>query len=567
MLLSLHIKNIALISELSLEFCQGLNILSGETGAGKSIIIDSLNFVLGDRADKSLIRHGETSATVQAVFTASDNNELSELLSENGIAEEEHIIVRRTMSENGRSECRINGTIINLSALKKIVSLLVDIHSQHENQALLNENNHIKILDKYSKNLPKIKEEYRKSYFTYLQTAKELKALPSRQECERKIDILEFQIAEIEKADIKDGEEEALIKERTKCYHSQKLINGLGATIALLEGDFGATPSIHNALKELYSLTQYDDAYAKLSDRLDSVKIELTDIIFTLKEELNDSSFDSSNMEGIEKRIEEIRKIKRRFGSTVEEIYAFRKKAETELKTLRNTAEKEEKLKLTVEKEKTKAMKLAKTLHDIRVKDATTLEQSIVANLSELGMQDSVFKADIVCPADEEEFEGYLNENGADEVKFLISPNKGEPLKPLAKIASGGEMSRFMLGLKNITAELENIDTLVFDEIDTGISGRIAKVVACKLYNIARTRQVLAVTHLPQLASMADTHYLISKKVIGEKTLTFVEALKENASIREIMRLAGSLEKSESGLENAKEMKEWAENYKSGTSI
>lgn len=562
MLTNLHIKNIALISELNLEFSKGLNILSGETGAGKSIIIDSLNFVLGDRADKGLIRHGQTTASVQAVFCAS-NAELDGLLAENGIPLEENIIVRRTMSENGRSECRINGIIVSLSSLKRMVSLLVDIHSQHENQALLNEANHIKILDNYSKNLPKIKVLYRNSYLKYKQAAEELAGLPSKEECLRQIDILEFQLAEIAKADIKADEEDQLVKERSKLYNSQKLINSLSTTLSLLEGDsgFGAIPSVHSAAKELNSVSNYDEAYALLADRLDSVKIEVSDIISSIKDEIENSTFDAAKMEAIEKRIDDIRKIKRRFGSTLEDIQIYKDKAEAQLKQLLGAAQREEELLGIISAEKAAAIRLAKDLHGIRTADAAVLEKAIVANLSDLGMQDSIFKASINFP-DAASVAEYLNTDGADEVRFLISPNKGEPLKPLAKIASGGEMSRLMLGLKNITAELENIDTLVFDEIDTGISGRIAKVVACKLYNIAKTRQVLAVTHLPQLASMADTHYLISKRVIEDKTLTFVEALCQDASIKEIMRLSGSIEQSQSGLENAKEMKDWANKYK-----
>lgn len=562
MLISLHIKNIALISELSLEFSKGLNILSGETGAGKSIIIDSLNFVLGDRADKGLIRFGETTASVQAVFDCPKNEEISEILSQNGIEEDDFLIVRRTMSENGRSECRINGALINLSVLKKVVSLLVDIHLQHENQAILNESNHIKILDKYSKKLSKIKEQYLAAYGEYKRATQELRALSSKEERARKMDILEFQIAEIQKANIAEGEEEALIKERSKCYNAQKLINGLGSAITLLEGDsgFGAAPSVKSAIKELNTLSQYDESYEKLAERLESTKIELEDIIYSLKDELENSSFDTTKLESIEKRIDEIRSIKRKYGATVEEIENFKAKAEEELFDLQNSAQKEEELAATAEFELNKAVKFAKEMHDIRAEDAIGFEKAIESNLADLGMQGSVFKVEITYP--EGDIPGYLTENGADDVKFLISPNKGEPLKPLAKIASGGETSRLMLGLKNITAELEGIDTLVFDEIDTGISGRIAKVVACKLYNIAKTRQVLAVTHLPQLAAMADTHYLISKRVEGEKTLTFVEPLSPQSSITEIMRLAGSLESSESGQENARELKEWANNYK-----
>lgn len=566
MILSLSIKNIALIDSLSLEFDRGLNILSGETGAGKSIIIDSLNFVLGDRADRSLIRRGERSAEVQVVFEGTEA--IAPLLEQYGIPLDDVVIVRRTMSEAGRSDCRINGIIVNLSTLKAVVERLVDVHSQHEHQSLLNEGNHIGILDRYDGAIVSAKQAYRAVYDRLQEIERQLSRYPDPESRLRLIDTLSYQIGEIEQAAIGEEEEEELLRLRAKFQNAQKIGEGLSAALSLLrgEGAFAALQSVYAARKELQAIDRYDSAYAELAERLDSCRIELGDIADTVQAELDRVDLDPAEQRQVEERIELIRKLKKRYGSTVKEVLAFGMRAQEELERLQQAADHIEAL----EKERDEAQKMltdcAKSLHVARLQAAQILAESIGRNLKELGMKNSRFAAEIVFPDAESDLLAACGPNGADEVRFMISPNLGEPLKPLAKIASGGEMSRFMLGLKSITAELEGIDTLVFDEIDTGISGAIAKVVAHKLYRIADTRQVLAVTHLPQLASMADNHYLIRKTEGDGKTLTNVIRLDREASLREIMRLSGSAEDSASGYQNAVEMKEDADRFKRETS-
>ncbi len=561
MINSLYIKNIALIHEHYLNFHEGLNVLSGETGAGKSIIIDSLNFVLGDRADKSLIRHGQSSAVVEAIFDDRNNVEVKKILDEFGIEKDENIIVRRTMTENGRSDCRVNGRAITLQQLRKLVVKLVDIHSQHENQALLNEATHINILDKYSKNISRILESFQKHYYAYNKAIDEIKGFEDEASRQRKIDMLEYQLAEIERVNPQIGEEEELIKARTKFQNAERIANALSSAFTAIDADdnFGALNATQTALREINAITRFDSNFETMLSRLESVKIELRDIADELSNEIEGLNYDPRELEKIEERINDIRKIKKRYGA-IESLQEFVEKSNENLSLLKNAEERIFELEKIASKEGEKTIEFAIKLHNERQATAIQFSSQIVKNLKELGMKNMSFEVEITFP--ENDILAKVTDTGADEIRFLISPNLGEPLKPLAKIASGGEMSRFMLGLKNITAELEGIDTLVFDEIDTGISGLIAKVVAEKLSGVSKDRQVLAVTHLPQLAAIGDHNFLITKFEKDGSTFTNVEKLDEENRIKEVMRLAGSEENSEIGRKNAIELINWAKSKK-----
>ena len=565
MITSLYVKNIALIEELRLELADGLNILSGETGAGKSIIIDSLNFVLGDRADRSLIRHGTSSACVQVVFTDDDKPEIAALMEEFGIERDENVIVRRVMQDNGRGEARVNNVPVTLQQLRKLVVLLVDVHSQHEHQNLLNEANHLGILDKYTAGFANVYEEYSAHYAKYRKTLGEIESFGDESARARRADALEYQLAEIERISPKEGEEEELVAKRDKFRNAEKIINALATASALIDSDdgTGALSSVQNAGREMNYIERYDPGYAAIAERLEGVKIELRDIVDEIRNELSSADYDPREAGAIEERLEELKKLRRKYGDFAE-MTRFAEEAGKELEEISNAGEKLKELRAVVEKEGAATVEYAKKLHDARVRAAMEFSAAIELNLKELGMKSAKFEAVTEFPAGDENILAACGARGADSVRFMISPNLGEPLKPLAKIASGGEMSRFMLGLKNITADLEDIDTLVFDEIDTGISGAIAKVVACKLYDIARTRQVIAITHLPQLASMADNHYLIAKREEGGKTLTHVTRLDSESELKELMRLQGSNENSAIGRENAVELKNWANIYKNG---
>ena len=558
----LNIKNIAIISELELQLDKGLNILSGETGAGKSIVIDSINFVLGDRADRSLIRYGETTASVEVVFEDIKNfSEISSILSDAGIeCEEDQIIITRKMTAD-KTECRINRKIVPLALLRSIISLLVDTHTQNEHQSLLKISNHIKILDGYTPAALKIKTPYRQNLAKYKELSEKIASFSNKEQREREIDMLGYQIAEIEKADVKEGEEEELKQKRSRFYNSQKITSALKTAHDKLNGNnnYGALPSIEESISELKRIVSYDDTYSELIDRLEACNIELSDVKETLYDKLYESESDNIDIDELEKRLEEIRLIAKKYGKTVDEVKKYYEDAQQKLDRLINAEN--ELNKLNKEKEDLERTLLAQTdeLHNVRVKAAEKFCKAISANISELGMKNAKFEVKIEKISDDcNDF----NENGNDEVEFMLSPNVGEPVRSLAKIASGGEMSRFMLALKNVIAEIDNVDTLIFDEIDTGISGVIARVVAEKMYDIATNRQVIAITHLPQLGSMADVNYLIEKRVVGEKTMTFVNRLDQEEVIKELMRLSGAVENSEVGKNNAIELKQRADEYK-----
>lgn len=559
----LNIKNIALIRDLSIELKDGLNILSGETGAGKSIIIDSINFVLGDRADRSLIRFGESMARVEMVFDKIENpEEIKRSLSDAGIDfDDGTIIVSRLMTAD-RSECRINGRIVNLGFLRSVVGSLVDIHSQNEHQSLAKSSNHIVLLDALEEKTVGYKAKFKELTREYDEVCDEIDSFASADERARKLDVLNYQIEEIERVNWQDPEEEEkLNNERLKYYNARKIGDAMSAALGALDDDtMGGISAIKSALSGLRGVLKYDTDLQNLYDRLESLCIEGQDIADSLREKLEYSE-ENIDIEKIESRLNAIRSIRKKYGSDIAEVSDFLSKAKTEAQKLSDAEDLLVDLNTRKEKSESEILILTKKLHALRVATAKKFSSAICDNLSELGMKNSRFEVVVDYP-EESEVISRLNANGADTVEFMLSPNVGEPLKPLSKIASGGEMSRFMLALKNIIAEVDGIGTLIFDEIDTGISGAIAKVVAKKLYDIARIRQVIAITHLPQLASMADVNYLISKDVSEGKTLTHVKELFGEEVYEEIMRLTGAVENSKAGLNNAKELKKWANEYK-----
>lgn len=559
MLCQLSIENIALIDKLELELKNGLNILSGETGAGKSIIIDSLNFVLGERADKSLIRFGTDKASVEAVFEDYLTPSIKDCLDDLGIEAEDVLILRRKMSTDGKNECRINGRISTLSALKSLTELLVDIHGQHEHQSLLKSTNHIKLLDKLGeKKIATVKGEVEKNFDDCTSLKKEFLRFGNADERERKLDILSFQIDEIEKADVKDGEEDELLSARKRIRNMEKIISALEGAKNLLDGydSQSVSASIKNANSLLNTISSYDENIVPIADRLDSCKVEITDISETLSDMLQKLDFDSRSAEQIEERLEVVRTILRKYGGSYESLQKFYEEATKEAQTLSNATERVERLETEIKVAVEKLLASAKELSQERRKIADKFEKDITKELCDLGMGGSTFKVEIETTDDVDQ----ISANGADCVEFLISPNVGEPLKPLAKIISGGEMSRFMLAFKNILAGVDDIGTMVFDEIDTGISGNISQVVSEKMCNISRVRQVIAVTHMPSLASMADNHYLISKSTENGKTLTHVDLLKDDTD--EVARLIGGKDYSIYAVPHAKEMKANAQRYK-----
>ncbi len=561
MLRQLCIENVALIDKLELTLRDGLNILSGETGAGKSIIIDSLNFVLGERADKSLIRYGTDFAVVQAVFDEYLNPQISEYLDSVGVEAEDILILRRKMTVEGKNECRINGRVATLSILKGLTELLVDIHGQHEHQSLLKSSNHIKLLDNIGESeIHSAKDGVAAEFSKYSAFKRELSQYGDGAERERRLDILNYQIEEIERVNVEDGEEESLLAQRKRIRNTEKILSALQTAKSALDGydGGGVSRDLKNASVTLNTIASFDDGIPSLCDRLSSARLEVDDISETLSDMLEKLDFDSRSADKVEERLDEVRNVLRKYGGDYESMQSFYERAKGEAEMLANAGDRVALLENEIKCSAGKLLENAEKLTALRRKVGDKFEKSMISELGDLGMGGSTFKVDIKSAVD---VDG-ISADGADSVEFLISPNVGEPLKPLAKIISGGEMSRFMLALKNISAHVDGIGTMVFDEIDTGISGNISAIVSEKLCNISRRRQVIAVTHMPSLAAMADSHYLISKSTVNGKTLTRVDLLEDDTE--EVARLIGGNDYSKFAVPHAQEMKAWAERYKIG---
>lgn len=565
MLRTLTINNIALISFAEIDFAKGLNILTGETGAGKSIIIDSLNFVLGERADKTLIRNGESEALVEAEFDEI-NLPTQKILQEYEIDFEDGLILSRKMTEDGKNVCRINGMKVTVSALKNIASSLVDIYGQHENSVLLNSDNHIDILDNFiGENIQLAKQEYLTAYKNFRQIKAKLSEYNKMTDVDIRVEILQKQLQEINDANIVIGEEEELQKRCDMYENAEDIVRASNNAYTLLNGDMenNACDNIYTAIKELGNIEEFDSNINGYISRLDEARIEIADIASSIESISNGVSVDEYEAQRDISRLHTIHNIEGKYGDSEEKVLAYRDKIALEVDELSNYSFMLEKLtndyNIALDILEQKGIDLS----DVRKNYAKQFEKLVITELKELGMPNTGFEVDIVTYNDIETIANKAGSNGIDIVEFLISPNLGEPLKPLKKVISGGEMSRFMLAIKKITAQIDGVNVMVFDEIDTGISGKIAQVVANKLYDISNSKQVLAVTHLPQLASMADAHYLIEKTTDNLRTNTNVKLLNSNQSALEIAKMIDGISASESAVLHASKLIEIANEYKS----
>ncbi len=564
MLRTLTINNIALISFAEIDFAKGLNILTGETGAGKSIIIDSLNFVLGERADKTLIRNGESEALVEAEFDEI-NLPTQKILQEYEIDFEDGLILSRKMTEDGKNVCRINGMKVTVSALKNIASSLVDIYGQHENSVLLNSDNHIDILDNFiGENIQLAKQEYLTAYKNFRQIKAKLSEYNKMTDVDIRVEILQKQLQEINDANIVVGEEEELQKRCDMYENAEDIVRASNNAYTLLNGDMdnNACDNIYTAIKELGNIEEFDSNIKGYISRLDEARIEIADIASSIESISNGVSVDEYEAQRDISRLHTIHNIEGKYGDSEEKVLAYRDKIALEVDELSNYSFMLEKLtndyNIALDILEQKGIDLS----DVRKNYAKQFEKLVITELKELGMPNTGFEVDIVTYNDIETIANKAGSNGIDIVEFLISPNLGEPLKPLKKVISGGEMSRFMLAIKKITAQIDGVNVMVFDEIDTGISGKIAQVVANKLYDISNSKQVLAVTHLPQLASMADAHYLIEKTTDNLRTNTNVKLLNSNQSAFEIAKMIDGISASESAVLHASKLIEIANEYK-----
>lgn len=554
MLEHLHIKNVALIKESEISFGEGLNILTGETGAGKSMVIDSLQFALGGRAGKDFLRHGEKMASVEALF-AVQSSALQEKLEENGIEPEEDgsVLITRTLSETGKSVCRVNGSTVTVSMLKEIAEDLIDIYGQHEHQSLLNPSKHIRLLDRFcGAGFGDAMEEYKASFSALKEIDKQLDALMGNEsQREQRMDILSFQKDEMEAAAIKAGEEEDLLEQKKRLGSMEKLIRLTGESIALLYDGNDRMPSacdqLGDALSKLQEAAEYDHTLTPFVDALADAYAAVEDTARELKREADKQENDPEALEQIEERLQIIYKLKRKYGGTVEAVLAFYDKVVEELDFLANSNEKVAELMAIREKEQKKLTAYAETLTARRKDTAEQVAEQIETALRDMEMKDARFHIQIDEKSD-------WTADGKDKVEFLISANAGESLKPLAKIASGGEMSRVMLALKTVLVDADDIGTFIFDEIDTGVSGRTARKVGEKMRFLGGKRQILCITHLPQIAAMADSHFLIEKESDGEETTTKVTPLTEEGSVGEVARLMGGSDVTETTLAAAREL-------------
>lgn len=559
MLEKLYVNNFALIDELEVDFGPGLNVLSGETGAGKSIIIGSLNFVLGGKADKDIIKTGCDMTEVSALVSV-DNEELRAELENCDVAvdDDNYVLIKRTFNRNGKSLCKINGKTATVSMVKEISAFLVDIHGQHDHQSLLNSKSHIIMLDRLCGNkLDKELEKLGVLYKEYRDISKRLKEIDiNDKDIQDKIELYTYQINEIESAGLKAGEDEILAERRNILLNSVRLQGYVNDCLDLLyRNENSAIESIGNAIDNLSSISEIDESQEKVLESLNDAYAIIEDVVKSVRLYEDSMDSDPNELDEVEQRLQTIYELKNKYGNTIEKILTYSDSVSEKLNIIENSEamalEYSEKKKMLEQK----IRKICGNISDIRKGVGKSAEKRIIQILKDLSMENADFKIDIT------EKEGF-DENGFDNVEFLISANRGEKLKPLSKIASGGEMSRVMLAIKNVLADVDNIDTFVFDEIDTGISGRTAQKVAEKMLTAAKGHQILCITHLPQIAAMADKNYLIEKSSEGERTFTNIVELSDEKVYNELARLIGGAEITKATLEAAKEMKLMADKLK-----
>lgn len=546
MLTSLKIENVAIIESAAIEFGCGLNVLTGETGAGKSIVIDSINAILGERTSRDIIRTGAQSAKVYAVFE-DVNAKVRKFLDENGIdCEDGVLIINRTLSREGKNVCRLNGTPVTVSMLREIGSELIDIHGQHDNQALLSPEKHCGFVDSFAGNA-EIIADYREKYGRLCEVRSKLKKLTTDESSKsQRIDFLTYQIDELEKAEITPGERDELKARKTLINNSQKVIESLNVAYEALKADGAGIDMITDAESEISDASAYMEALGEASEKITDIRYELEDIAETVRDAISEVDFDQSELEEIDERLDLLYRLSKKYGNTEEEMLEYLEKAKTELDNIAFSEEKVKELQKQEKEALAETEAAAKKLTESRKTAGEKLSEAICSELEFLDMPNVRFvvKCDDIG----------LTENGKDEIEFLISANVGEEPKPLAKIASGGELSRIMLAIKNVLAEADGVDTMIFDEIDTGVSGRAAQKIAMKLRSASKGRQVICVTHLAQIAAQGDVHLYISKSVSDGKTYTNIKSLIEEDRVAEIARIMGGMEITKLQLESAREM-------------
>ncbi len=560
MLLELNIRNIALIERLRIEFAQGLNVLTGETGAGKSIVIDSVNLALGGRADRDLIRTGADRASVQALFDVRGNERVASLLESWGFeAEDGYLTVSRELSAAGRNLCRIGGAVCTLGQLRQLTGLMVEMHGQHEHQELLSSPRHMSILDAFGDEAHRGKmKRVQALYAEYMQVKGEMDALSAElRERTLTMDILERQLEELRALKLKKDEDDKLERQFRLMENAEKINSGVEKAYHLMYAGSDRAPSVQEALRKaaaaMSSIADLHERFAEMSRRLDEMYYQAQDAGYELQDMLEGLDFDPAAFDKIAGRLQALETVKRKYGPTLDQVLDFRDESERRLQALQQGDERMDELKGRMAEVDGQMMDACRALTASRRLLAAQFEKDVTGALSELGMAKVRFQVRFFIPEQDKQ---RLSPQGADAVEFLISPNPGEPLKPLSTTASGGELSRVMLAIKAVMADREQVGTLIFDEVDTGVSGRMAQVVGQKMADIGRSRQVIAVSHLPQIAALGSVHYLVEKTVTDGRTGSTVRLLDDEGRVMELARMIGGAGDMDSGLTHARNMLE-----------
>ena len=556
MLENLHVKNLALIEEEDITFLDGLHILSGETGAGKSIILGALGLALGGKVSKDMLRDPGKEALVEAVFRITRDSQRKQLAELDIEPYDDEVILSRKITES-RSVAKINGEMVPAIKMKQVGDIFLDIHGQNDHQSLLHKKKHLEMLDEYAKNeVGPLKERMQTAYKTYAAKQQEWKEANQLDgDREREISFLEYEIKEITEANLEIGEDARFENQYRRLSNSKRIMEALSEAYQQTSGSDGASEQVGRAVQRLHQILSYDEALEPMFESLNDIDSLLSDFNRDLSQYMAETEFDEEMFAQIDGRLNEINRLKDKYGATIEDILAAKQEKEDRLEKLMHHEAYLAKLTQALNDAKKEAEDAAFALSGMRKRYAKELSGKVEEALMDLNFLDVHFSMEFLQT-------DHIGADGYDDAQFMIRTNPGEPMRPLKDIASGGEMSRIMLAIKTVLAEHDDIDTLIFDEIDAGISGRTAQAVSEKLHLVAKEHQVICITHLPQIAAMADHHYLIQKDVVGNETISSIEALSYHDSIKELARMLGGTTITQTVLDNAKEMKDLAQGKK-----
>ncbi|WP_010650807.1 DNA repair protein RecN [Oceanobacillus massiliensis] len=565
MLTELSIRDFAIIDEIAITFNEGLTVLTGETGAGKSIIIDAIQLLAGGRGSVEFVRHEAKKAEIEGLFSIeSSEHPIFTAASHYGIdIQDGQVVLQRTITSSGKSICRVNSKLVTLAILREFGKTLIDIHSQHETQSLMDTENHIDFLDMYEPQLiSKAKEEYTQLYNKLISLKKRYQHLnDNEQEMAHRLDLLEFQMSELEAAELTPNEDELLEEERTSLANFERVYTALQDAYNALYGDQKGLEWLNQAQLALQDNSRFDAFIGEKAEEVSNYYFSLEELTYEIRSQIDTLQFDPDRLNDIESRLDEIGRLKKKYGSTVNEIIEYMAKIEEEVEQITNKDSHLNTLLQQIEELEKDALLEAQQLHEIRKKAANSLTEEIYSELKGLYLEKASFS--IEFDANGMESKPRLHKNGFDHIRFLISTNTGEPLKELTKVASGGELSRIMLALKKIFSKHQGVTSVIFDEVDTGVSGRVAQAIAEKIYQISSDSQVLCITHLPQVAAMADTHKFIEKNEKNKRTSTNVKELTVVEQIEELSRMITGTKLTETAKDHAKEMLDLASAFKS----